>query len=71
MLTLTQLVAGGYQPGAPTAEAEAIDAEVAGAYPCAQCGGQMHYEGYHRHRNGYTEYVALAVCDDCAHEISF
>ena len=71
MQSLTQLVAGGYRPGAPTPEAEAIDVEVAQAHPCPKCGGQMRYEGYHRHSNGYTEYVALAVCNDCGHEISF
>ena len=71
MHTLAQRVAAGYQPGAPTSEAEAIDVEVAEAYPCPKCGGQMRYDGYHRHHNGYTEYVALAVCKSCGHEISF
>ena len=71
MHTLAQRVAGGYQPGAPTPEAEAIDAEVAEAHPCPKCGGQMRYDGYHRHENGYTEYVALAVCKSCGHVISF
>jgi predicted RNA-binding Zn-ribbon protein involved in translation (DUF1610 family) len=71
MLTMTQRLALGYHPGAPTAEAEAIDAEVAEAYPCPKCGGQMYYDGYHRQYNGYTEYVALAVCNSCGHEISF
>jgi predicted RNA-binding Zn-ribbon protein involved in translation (DUF1610 family) len=69
--SLTQLVAQGYRPGAPTPEAEAIDVEVAQAHPCPECGGQMRYEGYHRQHNGYTEYVALAICNDCGHEISF
>ena len=71
MNSLTHLVAGGYNPGAPSAEAQAIDAEIAQACPCSSCGGQMRYEGYHRHHNGYTEYVALAVCNDCGREISF
>jgi predicted RNA-binding Zn-ribbon protein involved in translation (DUF1610 family) len=71
MYTLDQLVLNGYEPGAPTAEAEAIDAEVAEAHPCPECGGQMRYDGYHRHHNGYTEYVALAICTSCGHEISF
>ena len=67
----TRLVSRGYHPGAPTPEAEAIDAEVARAQPCPECGGRMRYEGYHRHSNGYLEYVALAVCSSCGHEISF
>ena len=71
MHTLAQRVAAGYQPGAPNPEAEAIDVEVAESNPCPQCGGQMRYEGYHRHHKGYTEYVALAVCSSCGHEISF
>ena len=71
MQSLTQLVAGGYQYGAPTPEAEAIDVEVAQAHPCPKCDGRMRYEGYHRHTNGRLEYVALAVCTACGHEISF
>ena len=71
MHSLTQRIALGYKPGAPTPEAEAIDVEVAQAHPCPKCGGQMHYDGYHRHRNGRIEYIALAVCNDCGHVISF
>ena len=71
MLNLNQLVVGGYQYGAPTAKAEAIDADIAQSQPCPKCGGQMRYEGYHRHHRTYTEYVALAVCNRCGHEISF
>ena len=71
MLSITQRVALGYQPGAPTAEAEAIDVEVAQAHPCPKCGGRMHYDGYHRQHRGCTEYVALAVCSKCGHVISF
>ena len=71
MHTLAQRVAAGYQPGAPTAEAEAIDVEVARAHPCPKCGGEMFYDGYHRQGNGYAEYIALAVCSSCGHVISF
>ena len=71
MLSFTERIALGYQPGAPTPEAEAIDVEVAQAHPCPKCGGQMHYDGYHRHRNGRLEYVALAICEECGHVVSF
>jgi hypothetical protein len=71
MYTLAQLVTGGYHPGAPTPEAEAIDVQVAEALRCPHCGGPMRYEGYHRQHNGHTEYVALAVCKDCGREIAF
>jgi hypothetical protein len=67
MYSVAQRVALGYQPGAPTPEAEAIDVEVAQAHPCPKCGGQMWYDGYHRQH----EYIALAVCNDCGHVISF
>ena len=71
MHSITQRVPLGYRPGAPTPEAEAIDVEVAQAHPCPKCGGPMHYEGYHRQYRGYTEYIALAVCNHCGHVISF
>ena len=71
MLSITQRVALGYRPGAPTREAEAIDVEVAQTLTCRKCGGTMRYEGFHRQYNGYTEYIALAVCNRCGHEISF
>ena len=67
----TQMVVGGYKAGAPTMEAEAIDAQIAESRPCPSCDGQMRYQGYHRHYNGYTEYVALAVCNTCGRKISF
>jgi hypothetical protein len=71
MHTLEYLVGAGYKPGAPTPEAEDIDARMAESQPCRKCGGPMHYEGYHRRHNGHTEYVALAVCNRCGYEISF
>jgi hypothetical protein len=71
MHSLTHLVSAGYQPGAPTPEAEDIDAHIAESQPCPKCSGPMHYEGYHRRYNGYTEYVALAVCNRCGYEVSF
>ena len=71
MLSIAQRLVLGYHPGAPSPEAEAIDVEVAQAHPCPKCGGPMHYDGYHRCRNGRTEYVALAVCNHCGHVISF
>ena len=68
---LSPFAASGYKPGAPTLEAEAIDSEIAESRPCPSCSGQMRYQGYHRHYNGYTEYVALAVCNNCGRKISF
>ena len=71
MSTLSQMHAQGYRPGAPSYEAEEIDAQVAGRWPCPRCGGPMRYEGFHRTYNGYTEYVAMAVCNRCGRRISF
>ena len=70
-ISITQRVALGYQSGAPSPEAEAIDVEVAQAHRCPKCGGQMQYDGYHRRHAGRTEYVALAACNHCGHVISF
>ena len=71
MHTCTQMITQGYRFGAPSQEAEEIDAQIAESQPCPQCGGSMHYEGYHRQDNGRTQYIALAVCNSCDHEISF
>ena len=71
MYTLEQMVAQGYHFGAPTWEAEEIDAQVAQRMACPKCGGPMHYQGYHKRSSGYTEYVALAVCNDCHHQLAF
>ena len=68
---LTPMLVGGYKPGAPSLEAETMDAEIAESRPCPSCGGQMRYQGYHRHYDGYTEYVALALCTCCGRKISF
>ena len=61
MNVFAQMVAQGYRFGAPTQEAEDIDAQVAERLKCRKCCGPMHYEGYYRP----GEYVALAVCDHC------
>ena len=45
MLTITQRIALGYQPGAHSPEAEAIDVGIAQAHPCAKFGDPMHYDG--------------------------
>ena len=70
-MVIAQMMALGYRFGAPTPEAEEIDAQVAEDQRCARCGGSVHYEGYHRRARGCCEYVALAVCDDCGHELAF
>jgi len=71
MHTIAQVVAQGYHLGAPSQEAEDIDAQVAEGLKCRKCGSPMRYEGYHRRTNGYCEYVALAVCTHCGHEVAF
>ena len=71
MSAMSRMQGEGYRPGAPSQEAQEIDAQVAGSWPCPRCRGPMHYEGFHRTFNGYTEYVALAVCSRCGREISF
>ena len=71
MLTMSQMITLGYRFGAPSHEAEEIDSQIAESRPCPACGGPMRYEGYHRQHNGYAEYIALAVCERCGHEISF
>ena len=71
MHSMAQMVVQGYHFGAPSQEAEDIDAQVAARMKCRKCGGSMHYEGVHKNGSSYTEYVALAVCDDCGYEIAF
>ena len=71
MHSMAQMVAQGYHFGAPSQEAEEIDAQVAQRMKCRKCGGSMHYEGYHRNGRGYSEYVALAVCNGCGREVAF
>ena len=67
MLNVDQMLIDGYRFGAPSEEAEQIDVEVAREMTCPKCQGAMRYEGYHRP----GEYIALAVCRHCGHEISF
>jgi hypothetical protein len=71
MYTFAQMIGQGYHFGAPTQEAEDIDAHVAEGLTCRKCGGPMRYEGYTRQSRGYTEYVALAVCNRCGYELAF
>ena len=71
MYTIVQMVDHGYRFGAPSQEAEAIDVQVTERMKCRKCDGSMYYEGYHRQSRGSTEYVALAVCNHCGHEIAF
>jgi formamidopyrimidine-DNA glycosylase len=71
MFTIAQMVAQGYRFGAPTQQVEEMDAQVAEGQKCRKCDGPMHYEGYHRRTRGWCEYVALAVCNSCGHELAF
>jgi DNA-directed RNA polymerase subunit M/transcription elongation factor TFIIS len=66
-----QMISDGYRFGAPSHEAEDIDAQVVKRMRCPKCHGKMHYEGYHKPSRDHTEYVALAVCNACGHTISF
>ena len=65
--SLPWMLTQGYHFGAPTWEAEEIDAQVAQGLKCRKCAGPMRYEGYH----SPTEYIALAICDHCGREVSF
>ena len=65
--SLAWMLAQGYHFGAPTWEAEEIDAQVAQSLKCRKCDGSMRYQGYHNH----TEYIALAICCHCGREVAF
>ena len=71
MFTLVQMVCQGYHLGAPSQEAEDIDAQVAERQRCPKCEESTHYEGYHQYGGGCCEYVALAVCNGCGHPLAF
>ena len=71
MHSIAQMVAQGYRFGAPTQEVEEMDAQVVEGLECRKCGSSMHYEGYHKNGGGYSEYVALAVCNGCGYEVAF
>ena len=60
----------GYRSGAPSAEAEAIDAEIAEGMRCRRCGGRCTYAGCHQ---PHASYIALAVCTNpaCGFENEF
>jgi transcription elongation factor Elf1 len=67
MHTFAQMAAEGYRFGAPSQEAEDIDAQVAEHMNCGKCGSSMRYEGYYK----LHEYIALAVCNRCGHQVEF
>jgi hypothetical protein len=71
MYSVEQVATRGFHYGAPSLEAEEIDVEMAARMKCRKCGGSMRYEGYHKNGGSYVEYVALAVCNDCGHEVAF
>ena len=71
MHSIAHMVAQGYQFGAPSQEAEEIDTQVAEGLKCRRSGGSMRYEGYHKNDGGYSEYVALAVCNECGYAAAF
>lgn len=51
----------GYQPGAPSEDAEKIDVAVAESVICPYCGSRCQYAGWHKEGS----YIALAVCPEC------
>ncbi len=57
----------GYRPGAPSAEAEAIDAQVAEDSPCRECDGPCYYKAFSKPGS----YRAFAICLNCGHEEEF
>lgn len=68
----THLLDIGYTCGAPSREVENGDAPIAEGMPCPDCGGPMHYEGYHRRTKwGWSVYIALAVCNLCGRDVEF
>lgn len=46
------------------------DSEEAALMRCEKCKSTCHYVGLKRFRPA-THYVALAVCDNCGHEVEF
>ena len=71
MSAFAAMVAQGYRIGAPTEEAEDIDAQIAERMRCRKCQSPMRYESYHKRSGRTREYVALAVCDRCGYVVSF
>ena len=61
------LTLDGYRHGAPSAEAEAIDAQVAEESPCRECDGPCYFEPFSKPGS----YHAFAVCLVCGHEEEF
>jgi hypothetical protein len=61
------MISQGYTPGAPSQQAEEIDAAVAERHPCSKCGGKMYYDAYHTQ----TSYIAFAVCRACGCRVEF
>ena len=57
----------GYTPGAPTQQAEEIDAAVAERTPCRRCGGTMYSQGYHKEGS----YIVFAHCRLCGYAVEF
>ena len=62
-----RLTLDGYRPGAPNAEADAIDEAVAESMTCRKCGGSCYYEPFSRPGS----YRPFAVCLDCGHVEEF
>jgi hypothetical protein len=71
-VTFERYIAKGYQWGAPTSEAENIDADVAASMTCRECGREgMTYDGRHRYTPWGLEYVATAECLQCGARVEF
>lgn len=65
----TDLWQEGYRWGAPTEEAEEIDASIARRFRCPKCGGEVHYDGWTNERTG--SYIAMMVCTQCGWKREF
>lgn len=69
MHTAAELRQMGYQPGAPSRQAEIDDRGIAESMTCPDCGGAMEYRPWSR-KQPYG-YIAIATCRDCGHEEEF
>ena len=66
-ITIQYYLEQGYSPGAPSQQAEDIDAAVAERTPCRRCGGTMYSQGFHKP----GAYIVYAVCRLCGYSVEF
>lgn len=62
-----QLCQQGYYFGAPSPEIAQQDAAESERIPCAKCGGQVVYLGFHMPGS----YRAFVLCNHCGHLVEF